>query len=63
MPCSMKGNFEAAVTTYREALKKTLIGEENSETTAMLYVQFSRLKYMVSYVLAHNMSRFRTHII
>uniref|UniRef100_A0A1J3CB41 Pre-mRNA-processing factor 39 n=1 Tax=Noccaea caerulescens TaxID=107243 RepID=A0A1J3CB41_NOCCA len=42
------GNFEAAVTTYREALKKSLIGKENSETTAMLYVQFSRLKYMIT---------------
>ncbi|XP_024011149.1 uncharacterized protein LOC18016049 isoform X2 [Eutrema salsugineum] len=42
------GNFEAAVTTYREALKKTLIGKENLETTALLYVQFSRLKYMIT---------------
>jgi pre-mRNA-processing factor 39 len=44
------GNFEAAVTTYREALNKTLIGKENLETTARLYVQFSRLKYVVSNV-------------
>ncbi|KAF8118571.1 hypothetical protein N665_0004s0052 [Sinapis alba] len=42
------GNFEAAYTTYREALKKTLIGKENLETTALLYVQFSRLKYMIT---------------
>ncbi|KAL0737253.1 hypothetical protein Bca4012_013463 [Brassica carinata] len=42
------GNFEAAVTTYREALKKTLIGKENLETTALLYVQFSRLKYIIT---------------
>ncbi|XP_020881069.1 RNA polymerase II degradation factor 1 isoform X2 [Arabidopsis lyrata subsp. lyrata] len=42
------GNFEGAVTTYREALNKTLIGKENLETTALLYVQFSRLKYMIT---------------
>ncbi|XP_006279931.2 pre-mRNA-processing factor 39 [Capsella rubella] len=42
------GNFEAAVTTYKEALKKTLIEKENLETTALLYVQFSRLKYMIT---------------
>ncbi|CAN6875434.1 unnamed protein product [Brassica oleracea] len=42
------GNFEAAVTTYREALKKSLVGKENVETTALLYVQFSRLKYMIT---------------
>ncbi|KAL1220498.1 Pre-mRNA-processing factor 39-2 [Cardamine amara subsp. amara] len=42
------GNFEAAVTTYREALKKTLIGKEHLETTTLLYVQFSRLKYMIT---------------
>jgi pre-mRNA-processing factor 39 len=42
------GNFEAAVTTYREALNKTLIGKENLETTARLYVQFSRLKYVIT---------------
>ncbi|CAH8383569.1 unnamed protein product [Eruca vesicaria subsp. sativa] len=42
------GNSEAAYTTYREALKKTLTGKENIETTALLYVQFSRLKYMIS---------------
>ncbi|CAH2046209.1 unnamed protein product [Thlaspi arvense] len=42
------GNFEAAVTTYREALKKALIEKENLESTALLYVQFSRLKYMIT---------------
>ncbi|KAJ0240657.1 Tetratricopeptide repeat [Hirschfeldia incana] len=42
------GNFEAAYTTYREALKKTLVGKENLETTALLYVQFSRLKYIIT---------------
>ncbi|VVB08152.1 unnamed protein product [Arabis nemorensis] len=42
------GNFKAAVTTYREALKKTLIGKENLEITALLYVQFSRLNYMIT---------------
>lgn len=42
------GNFEAAITTYREALKKTLTGKENLEITALLYVQFSRLKYMIT---------------
>ncbi|CAA7014450.1 unnamed protein product [Microthlaspi erraticum] len=42
------GNFEVAVTTYKEALKRTLIGKENLETTALLYVQFSRLKYMIT---------------
>ncbi|CAN7026976.1 hypothetical protein IGI04_025134 [Brassica rapa subsp. trilocularis] len=42
------GNFEAAYTTYREALKKAFVGKENVETTALLYVQFSRLKYMIT---------------
>ncbi|XP_018485042.2 pre-mRNA-processing factor 39-2 isoform X2 [Raphanus sativus] len=42
------GNFEAAISTYREALKKTLSGKENLEITALLYVQFSRLKYMIT---------------
>ncbi|XP_010494814.1 PREDICTED: uncharacterized protein LOC104771902 isoform X2 [Camelina sativa] len=42
------GNFEAAVTIYREALEKTLIGKENLETTGLLYVRLSRLKYMIT---------------
>ncbi|CAN8267310.1 unnamed protein product [Cochlearia groenlandica] len=42
------GNFEAAVTTYKEALKKTFIGKENSKSTALLYVRFSRLQYIIS---------------
>ncbi|CAE6218731.1 unnamed protein product [Arabidopsis arenosa] len=42
------GNFEATVTTYREAPNKTLVGKENLETTELLYVHFSRLKYMIT---------------
>ncbi|KFK31468.1 hypothetical protein AALP_AA6G116200 [Arabis alpina] len=42
------GNFEAAATTYIEALKKALAGKENLETITLLYIQFSRLKYMIT---------------